>query len=295
MSMIVDDRTKGVESRKTGNSARPSGARAHAGATRRGRAGAVDRSTRSKAAQRALDRRQRRMSPDAAVSAVARKRVGGVPLVFPVLLLIAGALGLTLYLTTKSAQDSYALDAMREQNQTLQDKRDDLKRQHDLADSAPALAAKAGDLGMVPSQGAVQIVIGADGKAHRVGAPTVSEGGRLPDLNPAPDPVDKIDPKGVDDSVGLQGTGDSAAPTTGAPNTAAPNATTPAPNTTAPNTAAPNTAAPNTAAPNTTAPSDRPAPNVRPNADPSRQVSRQQTNVTPPVDATPERNAEPAR
>lgn len=290
MSMVIDDRKKGVDPRKTGNSDRPSGARAHAGATRRVRTGTGDRSTRSKAAQRALDRRQRRMSPEAAVSAVTRKRVGGVPLVFPVLLLIAGALGLTLYLTTKSAQDSYALDAMREQNQTLQDKRDDLKRQHDLADSAPALAAKAGDLGMVTSQGAIQIVIGADGKAHRVGEATVSEGGRLPDLNPAPDPVDKIDPKGVDDSVGLQGTGDSAAPTTQAPNTATPN-------TASPNTAAPNTAAPNatTPAPNTTAPSDGPAPNVRPKTDPTRQASRQQTNVTPPVDATPERNAEPAR
>ncbi|MGO3325511.1 hypothetical protein [Gordonia sp. (in: high G+C Gram-positive bacteria)] len=295
MSMVIDDRKKTVATRTSGRSGESSaGARAHAGSPRRVRGvGSGDRATRSKAAQRALDRRQRRLSPEAAVSAVTRKRIGGIPLVFPVLLLIAGALGLTLFLTTKSAQNSYALDAMREQNQTLQDKRDDLKRQHDLADSAPALAAKAGDLGMVPSQGAVQIVIGADGKSHRVGSPTVSEGDRVPDLNPAPDPVDKIDPKGVDDSEGLQGAGDTAAPSTRTPNTTAPNTT--APNTTAPNTTAPNTTAPNTTAPNTTAPSDGPAPNVRPKVEPRRQVSSPQTNVTAPVDATPERNAESPR
>ncbi|WOC13739.1 hypothetical protein [Gordonia sp. MP11Mi] len=286
MSTVIDDRKKG-----RGDQA--AGPRAHASTTRRTRgSAATERATRSKAAQRALDRRERRLAPEGAVAAVTRKRVGGIPLVFPVLLLIVGALGLTLYLTTKSAQDSYALDAMRKQNQTLEDKRDDLKRQHDLADSAPALAAKAGELGMVPADGAVQIVIGADGKARKVGAATASNGDRLPDLNPAPDPVDKIDPKGVDDSEGLNESGDteSAAGATTAP---AP-ATTPSTNPSTPPTS-----------------TNGPHPNVRPGPDGRRQVGAQQTsqlgvqqtsqvgaqrtNVTPSADATPERNAEPAR
>ncbi|MCF8611256.1 hypothetical protein L5G28_13980 [Gordonia sp. HY285] len=291
MSTVIDDRKKGRGDRAPGP-------RAHASTARRTRGSATaDRATRSKAAQRALDRRERRLAPEGAVAAVTRKRVGGIPLVFPVLLLIVGALGLTLYLTTKSAQDSYALDAMRKQNQTLQDKRDNLKRQHDLADSAPALAAKAGELGMVPSDGSVQIVIGADGKARKVGAATASNGKRLPDLNPAPDPVDKIDPKDVDDSEGLNGSDDtesSAGPTTGTTATPAPaTPSTPAPPTqTTPTQTTPTQT--RTTPAETTQPNG-PHPNVRPAPDGRRQVGAPRTNVTPPADATPERNTEPPR
>lgn len=272
MSTVIDDRKKNRGDRAAGT-------RTHAVSPRRTRGTAnAERTTRSKAAQRALDRRERRLDPSGAVAAVTRKRIGGIPLVFPILLLIVGALALTLYLTTKSAQDSYALDAMRKQHQTLEDKRDDLKRQYDLADSAPALAKKAADLDMVPSDGAVQIIIGADGKAHRVGTADASNGKPLPDLNPAPDPVDDIDPKEVDDSEGLTGSDDDSSST--------------APSSTAPSSTAPSTTAPSTTAP---APSSGAQPNVRPDSGVRRNVSAPQTNVTGPVDATPERNPESGR
>ncbi|WP_235831284.1 hypothetical protein [Gordonia zhaorongruii] len=176
----------------------------HAGArSRRGRgASTLDRPSRSKAAQRALDRRERRGST---VATMTKRRIGGVPLVFPVLVLIVGALALTLYLSTRSAQDSYAIDALREQNQTLQNRADGLKREFDKSDTAPELAQKAGRLGMVPSDGAAQVVIGPNGKSRVVGEAERAEGKPLPALNPAPDPVAKIDESKVDDSKGLGG------------------------------------------------------------------------------------------
>ncbi len=145
---------------------------------------------------------------------------------FPVLLLIVGALGLTLYLTTKSAQDSYALDALRSENQTLTDRRDDLQRTFDKADAAPALAKQAAGLGMVPGDGAVQVTVGPDQKSRVRGTATPAEGKPLPDLNPSENPVTKINTSKVDDSEGLgAGATTPAAPTAGVqPPSATPNA-----------------------------------------------------------------------
>ncbi|MFC3241149.1 hypothetical protein ACFOJ6_00785 [Gordonia humi] len=215
-------------------------------------------------------------TPVGAAATLRGRRIRGVPLVYPVLLLIVGALGLTLYLTTKSAQDSYALDAMRKENQSLQDKRDNLQRQFDQSDSAAEIGKKAAALDMVPADGAVQIVIGADGKARRVGEAKTSDGKVLPDLNPAPDPVKEIDTDKVDDSEGLGDSGSSQQTST----QAAPSTSTPAP-----------TSDPTSQAP---APSDRPATNVRP-ADPGRRVSAPRTDVTPPVSATPTPNTRSVR
>lgn len=129
-----------------------------------------------------------------------------VPFIVPVVALVIAALGLTLYLSTKSAQDSYALESLRKQNQVLTEQRNDLQRTADSGDSAPELADKAAKLGMIPATAAAHLVVGADGKGRLQGSLDEAHGSRLGSLNPAPDPVSQIDVSKVDDSGGLGGT-----------------------------------------------------------------------------------------
>ncbi|GAA4746960.1 hypothetical protein [Gordonia alkaliphila] len=186
-----------------------------------------------------------------------------MPFIVPIVVLVIGALGLTLYLSTKAAQDSYQLSSLRQENQALVDKRDNLKRTADSGDSAPELADKAAKLGMVPGIGA-HLVVGPDGKARLRGELKPADGNRPGSLNPKPDPVKQIDASKVDDSGGLGG---NPAPSEQTPGEQAPNGHTPdgqAPN---PAPAPPSVTPPNTATPQAPAP-----------------------NVLPPSAATPNRN-----
>ncbi len=70
----------------------------------------------------------------------------------PVLALLVVGLGLSLWLSTKAAQDSYRLGIERKVNQSLVDRRDSLKRSYESGDSAPELSDKAAKLGMIPVQ-----------------------------------------------------------------------------------------------------------------------------------------------
>ncbi|MGB3302952.1 MAG: hypothetical protein WBA98_09685 [Gordonia sp. (in: high G+C Gram-positive bacteria)] len=258
------------------------------GSRRRGTGTAVsDRASRSKAAQRALDRRTRREGGGSKLPITGR-RIAGMPIVVPILALVLGALALTLFLTTKAAQDSYAIDALRSENQELQARHDALKADVDAGDQAPALAAAAARQGMVPAANAAEIIVGPDGKARLRGTPAAATGKALPDLNPTPDPVDKIDKNKVDDSVGLGG---DQAPGSTADPAPAPQPQVPAP------------AAPSNEAPATSTPAPNPRPSVAPaptaNPKPARPDSRsrvsQNTNVLPMDPATPRGNTAPAR
>lgn len=265
------------------------GARDKSSRQRRTGAAANDRASRSKAAQRALDRRTRRDRIGGSLPMTGR-RIAGVPVVVPILLLVLGALALTLFLTTKSAQDSYAIDALRSENQELQARHDALKADVDAGDQAPALAKAAARQGMVPASNSAEIVIGPDGKARLRGTPTAADGTALPDLNPAPDPVDKIDKNKVDDSVGLGGdqapgaTTTAPVPTTQAPAPAPAPAPVPAPTT--------QVQPPSTTAP---APNPKPSVNPRPTRPDNRARVSQNTNVAPTTPATPRTNPAPAR
>ncbi|WP_341257299.1 MULTISPECIES: hypothetical protein [Gordonia] len=229
MSTLLDDRKTGPE-RSAGAGARTEKARGERRPRRTRGTATVERANRSKAAQRALDRRERRIGPVGPRGGITSRRIAGVPLVFPVLLLIVGALGLTLYLTTKSAQDSYALDALRSENQSLSDRRDDLQRTFDKADAAPELAAKAAEQGMVPADGALQVTVGESGSKKVRGTATPADGKPLPALNPEPNPVAKIDADKVDDSQGLGTTGTTSTEPTSTDRATAPTSSTPAPN-----------------------------------------------------------------
>ena len=212
-----------------------------------------------------------------------------MPLVAPVLVLVLGALALTLFLTTKSAQDSYAIDALRKQNQELQASADALKQQVDAGDSAPALAKAAARQGMGPATDSAEIIVGPDGKARLRGTPTPATGNPLPDLNPEPDPVDKIDKNKVDDSVGLGGTQDADEPST----SQVPTSQTPESQT--PESQPPTSQTPESQAP---APNPRPTADRRPTANPvpdARTRVGQSTTVAPPSAATPRPNTVPPR
>ncbi|MCK0440961.1 hypothetical protein MUG78_16245 [Gordonia alkaliphila] len=182
--------------------------------------------SRSAAAESAAGRRR----PPRREEILAPKKASGVltglsdmPFIVPIVVLVIGALGLTLYLSTKAAQDSYQLSSLRQENQALVDKRDNLKRTADSGDSAPELADKAAKLGMVPGIGA-HLVVGPDGKARLRGELKPADGNRPGSLNPKPDPVKQIDASKVDDSGGLGG---NPAPSEQAPSEQAPTASAP--------------------------------------------------------------------
>ncbi|MFT3662029.1 MAG: hypothetical protein QM809_11685 [Gordonia sp. (in: high G+C Gram-positive bacteria)] len=242
-------------------------------ATRRSAQGATTRTARRPGAARTSSNRddvratrapgsrppRRAAQPVAVKPSGVLSGLADVPFIVPIVLLVIGALGLTLFLSTTAAQDSYALESIRQTNRDLTEKRDSLQHAADAGDSSPELADKAAKLGMVPgAPGAAgpQLVVGPDGKARLKGRLAPSDGSRLGSLNPTPDPVTEIDPNKVDDSGGLAG--NPAPATSQEPATPEPTTTEPA----VPEPAVPESAAPEVAPPTMTTPT--PTPNVLP-------------------------------
>ncbi|QTI67570.1 hypothetical protein [Gordonia polyisoprenivorans] len=247
--------------------------------------GGVGRPTRSRAAQRAIDRHSKRTAsqergarrgsvsaPVVAASGARRislsERLSRVPFVIPVLLVLAFGLGLSLWLSTKAAQDSYQIGIARQQNQELLDRSDTLKRTFESGNSAPELSDAAGALGLVVDQNPARMVIGPDGKPRIVGDPEPATGKRMPSINPddQPNPAATIDPKKVDDSVGLGGA-PTASPSSTAPSSGTAGTATPSPGAAAPGATTPAPAGTGTQPPAPAA--TTPAPNVLPQAAPA--------------------------
>ncbi|MCZ0913699.1 hypothetical protein O0V02_14960 [Gordonia amicalis] len=188
--------------------------------TRRSRRARIEseRATRSRAAQRALDRRHKRMAAGTSapravrgglsMSGVSfRERLQHTPFVVPVIALLVLGLGLSLWLSTKSAQDSYKLGIERTENQSLIDQRDALKRSYESGNSAPELSREATRLGMIPADNPARMIVDDPRRPRIVGKPAPASGKPMADLNPEPkpDPTETIDPRKVDDSIGLGG------------------------------------------------------------------------------------------
>jgi hypothetical protein len=92
-----------------------------------------------------------------------------IPFVAAIIAMLGCGLALTLLLTTRAAEDSYQLGDARQLNRTLAEERAALQRDVEAADSAPELAARARELGMIPAKDPARLVIGADGKKSRAG------------------------------------------------------------------------------------------------------------------------------
>lgn len=112
----------------------------------------------------------------------------------PFVVLVIGSLGLglaiTLWLSTDSAQRSYQLGSARSLNDALTQQKEALERDVLQAESAPALADAARNLGMIPSKDTAHLVLDPGGNWVVVGKPKPAEGAPPPPLNTKlPDPA----------------------------------------------------------------------------------------------------------
>ncbi|WP_137723805.1 hypothetical protein [Prescottella subtropica] len=155
---------------------------------------------RSTAAQRAYDRRRHRASvvdphgaavpaPEAASTTPSSRRISArVPFVATIIGLLCLGLATTLLLTTRAAEDSYQLADTRAHNQSLQERTAALQRQVAAGNSAPILAEKAAELGLIPVKDPARLVLDAAGAVTVVGTPEPAEGKPVPPLDRAPAP-----------------------------------------------------------------------------------------------------------
>ncbi|MFX0572953.1 hypothetical protein [Nocardia nepalensis] len=144
----------------------------------------------SGAAQRAYAKRRMRAEQSGGRQDLPKLRASAmterIPFVAAIIALLGCGLALTLLLTTRSAEDSYQLGDARATNRRLADERAALQREVEAADSAPELAARARELGMIPAKDPARLVIGPDGGVTVIGKPTPAQGAPVPPLNPSP-------------------------------------------------------------------------------------------------------------
>ncbi|WP_078311809.1 MULTISPECIES: hypothetical protein [unclassified Mycobacterium] len=127
----------------------------------------------------------------------------------PFVVLVIGALGvglaITLWLSTDAAERSYQLGTQRRTNESLLQRKEALERDVLRAESAPALADSARDLGMIPSRDIAHLVRDPQGNWLLVGAPKPAEGVAPAPLNSViPDDVDAVPKAGNSVEVPVQ-------------------------------------------------------------------------------------------
>ncbi|WP_084488748.1 hypothetical protein [Nocardia niwae] len=144
----------------------------------------------SGAAQRAYARRRMRAetgSDSTFLPTVRRSAMTArIPFVTAIIALLGCGLALTLLLTTRAAEDSYQLGDARATNRRLADERAALQREVEVADSAPELALRARELGMIPAKDPARLLIGPDGSVTVIGKPAPAQGTPVPPLNASP-------------------------------------------------------------------------------------------------------------
>ncbi|MDQ2883048.1 MAG: hypothetical protein M3Y48_18200, partial [Actinomycetota bacterium] len=146
--------------------AKPGGGRATVPAHRRD---SGEQRGRSPAVARAYARRAQRTAPrhGAPVSADAAR----TPFVMLVMALLAMALVATLWLSTAATADSYRLESARKTVRNLTERSEGLSRAVATLETAPELARRARELGMVPAGDPARLIVGPDGTVTLVGEP----------------------------------------------------------------------------------------------------------------------------
>ncbi|MBV8993477.1 MAG: hypothetical protein JO287_07190 [Pseudonocardiales bacterium] len=152
----------------------PSGGRDPA--SQRGRSPAVARAY----ARRAQRTGVRRAGPGSADT-------GRTPFVMLVMALLAVTLVATLWLSTAATADSYHLQNARKVARQLTERSESLSRQVATLETAPELARRARELGMVPAGDAARLVVRPDGGVVLVGQPRRATA-------PAPPPAPPVIP-----------------------------------------------------------------------------------------------------
>ena len=152
-----------------------------------------------------LPLRERLLARLAGVDLRPRTLLAKIPFVVLVIGSLAIGLGITLWLSTDSAQRSYQLSSARSLNDALMQQKEALERDVLESESAPALADAARNLGMIPSRDTAHLVQDPAGNWIVVGNPKPAEGvppppfnTKLPDEKPAPPPpAPPVPPRGV--------------------------------------------------------------------------------------------------
>ncbi len=106
-----------------------------------------------------------------------------VPFVVLVIGSLGAGLGLTLWLSTDSAERSYQLGSARQRTQLLQQQKEALERDVQEAQSAPTLAEAARGLGMIPTRDTAHLIQDPAGNWVVVGNPKPAQGVPPPPLN----------------------------------------------------------------------------------------------------------------
>jgi hypothetical protein len=152
--------------------------------------------------------RERLLNRLASIDLRPRTLAAKVPFVVLVIGSLGAGLGLTLWLSTDSAERSYQLGNARQQNRLLQQQKEALERDVLEAQSAPALAEAARGLGMIPSRDTAHLVQDPSGNWVVVGTPKPAQGvpppplnTKLPDEKPAPPPAPQVNPVEVPSRV----------------------------------------------------------------------------------------------
>lgn len=127
--------------------------------------------------------RERLLNRLASIDLRPRTLASKVPFVVLVIGALGAGLGVTLWLSTDSAERSYQLGSARTKNQLLQQQKEALERDVREAQAAPELAEAARKLGMIPSKDTPHLVRDPAGNWVVVGTPKPAEGVPPPPLN----------------------------------------------------------------------------------------------------------------
>ena len=162
--------------------------------------------------------RDRLLNRLASIDLRPRTLAAKVPFVVLVIGSLGAGLGLTLWLSTDSAERSYQLSTARQQNRLLKEQKEALERDVLEAQSAPALAEAARGLGMIPTRDTAHLIQDPTGNWMVIGTPKPAQGvpppplnTKLPDEKPAPPPVPPVNSVEVPMRV-LPGNGGLAVP-----------------------------------------------------------------------------------
>ncbi|MCO1655886.1 hypothetical protein [Pseudonocardia humida] len=173
------------------------------------------------ASQRAYARREERLRRLVGAARPARPgavSTGRAKFVLLIMLLLIGGLVATLWLSTSASADSYRLQDAKSDAAALSQRSEQLRREVAQLASAPELARRAEEMGMVRVQDPARLVVGPDGAVTVVGEPQAAPA-------PAPPVVSAAPPAGA--QVGVQpGASGPGTPLAGAPGAGTPEAAT---------------------------------------------------------------------
>lgn len=127
---------------------------------------------RSAAAERAYARRAQRTERWLAPAPESETPGGRTRLVVLIMVLLSAGLVATLWLSTAAAAGSYRLQEIQNEARNLAERSEQLSRQVATLETAPQLARRARELGMVPAGEPARLVVAQDGSVEVVGEPT---------------------------------------------------------------------------------------------------------------------------